>query len=114
MSPKGHREAAARRITDLASDPRPYFTVKGLAEYWVVSRKQIYKQIDAGTLPAIRLGVRLFRIGKADALEFEHQARIIAPPPERAKRLTEVLTKPVKMRGQSEVQTKPLKTRRRT
>jgi excisionase family DNA binding protein len=47
-----------------------------LATYWIVSRKQIYKQIDAGTLRAIRLGPRLFRIRTEDARKFEEQARM--------------------------------------
>jgi hypothetical protein len=41
-----------------------------------VGRKQIYKQIDAGTLPAIRLGPRLMRIRTADAIAFERRANL--------------------------------------
>jgi excisionase family DNA binding protein len=51
-------------------------TVGELAAYWLVGRKQIYKQIDAGTLPAIRLGPRLLRIRTIDAIEFERQANM--------------------------------------
>lgn len=64
------------RIRDLKSHSEPYVTVSELAEYWLVGRKQIYKQIDAGTLPAIRLGPRLLRIRTADALQFERQAHM--------------------------------------
>ena len=64
------------RIKDLQSHPDPYVTVVDLAEYWLVGRKQIYKQIDAGTLRAIRLGPRLLRIRTADAREFERRANL--------------------------------------
>ena len=64
------------RLQDLQSHREPYVTVAELAEYWLVGRKQIYKQIDAGTLPAIRLGPRLLRIRTADALQFERSANM--------------------------------------
>jgi excisionase family DNA binding protein len=64
------------RLHDLQSHPEPYVTVAELAEYWRVGRKQIYKQIDAGTLPAIRHGPRLLRIKTADALDFERRANM--------------------------------------
>jgi excisionase family DNA binding protein len=65
-----------RRLENLESHPEPYVTVAELADYWLVGRKQIYKQIDAGTLPAIRLGPRLLRIRTADAREFERRANM--------------------------------------
>jgi excisionase family DNA binding protein len=65
-----------RRITDLHAHLSPYVTIAALAEYWLVSRKQIYKQIEAGTLKAIRLGPRLLRIRTADAIEFERVAKM--------------------------------------
>ena len=61
---------------DLQKHPDPYVTTSDLAGYWRVSRKQIYKQIDAGTLEAIRLGPRLFRIRTSVAREFEENARM--------------------------------------
>jgi excisionase family DNA binding protein len=64
------------RIRSLKDHPSPYLTTSELAEYWLVSRKQIYKQIDAGTLKAIRLGPRLMRVSKTDALEFERIAKM--------------------------------------
>lgn len=67
------------RLQDLRSHPEPYVTVAELAEYWLVGRKQIYKQIDAGTLPAIRLGPRILRIRTADALKFERLANMHKP-----------------------------------
>lgn len=42
-------------LRDFQSHPEPYLTVAELAECWLVGRKLIYKQIEAGTLPAIRL-----------------------------------------------------------
>ena len=65
-------------LKDLKSHPEPYVTVAELAEYWLVGRKQIYKQIEAGTLPAIRLGPRIMRIRTADALQFERLANMHA------------------------------------
>jgi excisionase family DNA binding protein len=67
------------RVRDLKTHPQPYVTVAELAEYWLVGRKQIYKQIEAGTLRAIRLGPRLLRIRTADALDFERRANMQAP-----------------------------------
>ena len=63
-------------LKDLQSHPEPYVTVAELAEYWLVGRKQIYKQIEAGTLPAIRLGPRLLRIRTSDARVFERSANM--------------------------------------
>lgn len=63
-------------VKDLQSHPEPYVTVAELAEYWLVGRKQIYKQIEGGTLPAIRLGPRLLRIRTADARTFERSANM--------------------------------------
>ena len=71
---KGKRRMAIR---DLASHSAAYVTVSELASYWRVSRKQIYKQIEAGILPTIRLGPRLVRITTIAAREFEDQARMV-------------------------------------
>ena len=65
-------------VKDLQSHSEPYVTVAELAEYWLVGRKQIYKQIEAGTLPAIRLGPRLLRIRTSDARAFERSANMRA------------------------------------
>jgi excisionase family DNA binding protein len=81
-------EPNAMPIRDLTTHPVPYVSVAELAVYWGVSRKQIYKQIDAGTLQAIRLGPRLFRIRTNVAREFEERARmrpaVMAEAPSRA------------------------------
>src|SRR5579862_4043317 len=69
------------RLQNLKAHHEAYVTIGELAEYWLVSRKQIYKQIEAGTLPAIRLGPRLLRVRTVDAIEFEHQANMHPPPP---------------------------------
>jgi excisionase family DNA binding protein len=63
-------------VKDLQSHSESYVTVAELAEYWLVGRKQIYKQIEAGTLPAIRLGPRLLRIRTVDARAFERSANM--------------------------------------
>jgi excisionase family DNA binding protein len=76
--PKGVESHGDRRIKALKDHPEPYVTTSELAEYWNVSRKQIYKQIEAGTLRAIRLGPRLLRISTAEALRFERIAKMAA------------------------------------
>jgi hypothetical protein len=59
-----------------------------------VSRKQLYKQIEAGTLPAIRLGPRLLRIRTADAREFEISAKMHpSEPRERVSDATAIYAK---------------------
>jgi excisionase family DNA binding protein len=67
-----------RTIEDLRTHPDQYVTVSQLAYYWRVSRKQIYKQIDAGLLSAIRLGPRAIRIHTDEAIHFEHTAKTSA------------------------------------
>jgi len=87
MSSRSDGQNNAKRLRDLASHLATYVTVNELAEYWTISRKQIYKQIDEGHLPAIRLGPRLLRIRTSDALQFERQSSsaltskdIVQPP----------------------------------
>ena len=72
--------ASHTRIVNLATHLEKYVSVSQLADYWQVSRKQIYKQIDAGTLEAIRLGERLYRIRTSTAYEFEKRAHMRAIP----------------------------------
>lgn len=64
------------RIRALKDHPESYVTTSELADYWMVSRSQIYKHIEAGTLRAIRLGPRLLRISVMEALDFERRARL--------------------------------------
>jgi excisionase family DNA binding protein len=68
-------------ILNLSTHPTQYVTVAELAEYWGVSRQQIHKRIESGTLPAIKLGARLYRVRTESALEFERQARVDAGRP---------------------------------
>jgi excisionase family DNA binding protein len=63
-------------IRDLASHQARYVTIAELAEYWGVSRQQIYKRIDSGALEAIQLGSRLVRVRTTAALEYERNARV--------------------------------------
>ena len=69
--------AKRRLISRLDDHPSPYVTVSDLAEYWAVSRKQIYKHIELGTLTALRFGPRLLRIQTSEARRFEREARMI-------------------------------------
>jgi hypothetical protein len=70
------RSSTRRRIIRLQTHPDPYVTSTDLADYWGVSRKQIYKQIDAGTLTALRLGPHILRIQTAEAIRFERIAKM--------------------------------------
>ena len=64
-------------IRDLATHPRRYLTVAELAEYWAVSRQQIYKRIESGALATIRFGARCYRIPIRSALAFEDRAQVV-------------------------------------
>ena len=64
-------------IRDLAAHQAHYVTVAELAEYWAVSRQQIYKRIESGALEAIRLGSRLYRVRTCAAREYERRASVI-------------------------------------
>jgi excisionase family DNA binding protein len=77
----GEPRRSQRRIRRLVDHSSPYVTISELAEYWLVSRKQIYKQIEAGTLKAIRLGPRLLRVSKQAAIEFERSAKMTPAAP---------------------------------
>jgi excisionase family DNA binding protein len=68
-------------IRDLASHQARYVTIAELAEYWGVSRQQIYKRIASGALEAIQLGSRLVRVRTMAALEYERQALVGAGAP---------------------------------
>jgi excisionase family DNA binding protein len=89
MSPPARRGTSRERskaIARLETHDRPYVTVAELAAYWGVSPKQIYKQIEAGTLQAIRLGPRLLRLRTSEARRFERAAKISARPSETRER----------------------------
>ena len=68
-------------IRDLATHQPKYVTVPELAEYWAVSRQQIYKRIEVGDLEAIRLSARLYRVRTAAALQFEQRVNIFSAGP---------------------------------
>ena len=72
------------RILDLATHPGRYLTVAELAEYWAVSRQQIYKQIESGALGTIRFGVRCYRIPTQSARAFERRAHAVNRNPRSA------------------------------
>ena len=57
--------------TDLNTHASSYVTVTELAEYWEVTRQLVYKHIQSGLLPAMRLGPRCVRVRTHDAREFE-------------------------------------------
>ena len=69
-------------IRDLAAHPVRFVTVGELADYWAVSRQQIYKRIESGALEAIRLGARLYRVRTGAAREYERRASVICAPRE--------------------------------
>ena len=60
-------------ISNLRTHSASYVTVAELAEYWEVTRQLVYKHIQTGLLPAMRLGPRCFRVRTADAIDFERQ-----------------------------------------
>jgi excisionase family DNA binding protein len=63
-------------IRDLATHTTQFVTVAELAEYWGVSRQQIYKRIESGALDAICLGARLYRVRTRTALDYEQRASV--------------------------------------
>src|SRR5712692_235433 len=91
------KKVERRPLENLKSHSEAYVTIGQLAAYWLISRKQIYKQIEAGTLRAIRLGPRLLRIRTADAIEFEQRANM---QPSQQKRTAARAALPVKLRAQ--------------
>lgn len=60
-------------IENLSTHGAAFVTVHELATYWDVSRRQVYKHIETGTLRAMRLGLRCYRIPTRAAIEFERQ-----------------------------------------
>jgi excisionase family DNA binding protein len=67
-------------ILDLATHSAYYVTVSELAEYWAVNRQQIQKRIQSGSLDAIRLGARSYRVRTQAALEFERTSTVASVP----------------------------------
>jgi len=56
-----------------------WLTVSQLCHRWQLGRKTVYKFIDAGVLPAWRVGSHLYRVSATDVLQFEAQNRIRPP-----------------------------------
>lgn len=70
---------AVEKIPAIAIGSEPaWLTVAQVCRRWQLGRKTVYKFIDAGILPAWRVGGHLYRIAVADVLEFETKNRI--PP----------------------------------
>jgi hypothetical protein len=65
---------SSRKIIDLQTHPERFVTMSDLADYWRVTRKQIVKQIEAGTLRTVRLAPRMVRVRTRDAIGFEEMA----------------------------------------
>jgi len=53
-----------------------YVSVSTLADRWGVGRRMVYKQIEAGTLHAIKLGPRCLRVAWTEVRRFEREARL--------------------------------------
>ena len=64
-------------IHDLATHPSSYVSIGELADYWMVSRRYLYKQVRAGALDAIQIGPRSCRIPTSAALDFERRPKIL-------------------------------------
>jgi excisionase family DNA binding protein len=79
MSNASDEQNGEPRLWDLASHVAQYVTVDELARYWMISRKQIYKLIEKGNLPAIRWGPRSLRIRTSDAIQFERLSSVELP-----------------------------------
>jgi hypothetical protein len=62
-------------IDRLENHPMPFVKLSELALYWGVSYKLLHKQIQAGTLPALKLG-RLLRVSVKEAMRFEEDAKM--------------------------------------
>jgi excisionase family DNA binding protein len=75
----GRSDKQRPRLRDLSSHPEPYVSTEDLAQYWSVSRRQIYKHIENGSLPAIRMGPRSVRIPTRGAAEFEKRSTFAGP-----------------------------------
>lgn len=64
---------------DLKTHVSAYVTVGELAEYWAVSRRQIYRQIQSGELLALKFGPRLWRVSAESARRLERTSEFGAP-----------------------------------
>ena len=74
-----HVPAARSVLSDSGRGRRigpAWLTVAQLCRRWQLSRKTIYKFIDAKILPAWRVGSHLYRVAVEDVLRFEGQVPI--------------------------------------
>jgi excisionase family DNA binding protein len=63
---------------DLRTHVSAYVTVGELAEYWAVSRRQVYRQIQSGELLALKFGPRLWRVSTESARQLERSSELSA------------------------------------
>ena len=61
---------------DLRTHVSAYVTVGELADYWAVSRRQIYRQIQSGELLALKFGPRLWRVSAESARQLERTSEL--------------------------------------
>jgi excisionase family DNA binding protein len=54
-----------------------WLSVAQLCQRWQLDRKTVYKFIDAGALPAWKVGPRLYRVAVEDLLIFEARNRLL-------------------------------------
>jgi excisionase family DNA binding protein len=74
---RSQSSAAGERLssTSITSEPS-WLTISQLCRRWQLGRKTVYKFIDAGILPAWRVGTHLYRVAVADVLRFEARNRM--------------------------------------
>jgi excisionase family DNA binding protein len=56
-----------------------WLTIAQLCRRWQLSRKTVYKLIDAQILPAWKVGSHLYRVAMDDILQFERRPPSSAP-----------------------------------
>lgn len=59
-------------------DTTPFLTVKEVADRLRVSKMTVYRLIQDGSLPAVRLG-RSFRISRYEAFEYIKDSQYVPP-----------------------------------
>jgi excisionase family DNA binding protein len=66
-------------LIDLRTHSSAYVSVGELADYWTVSRSQIYRKIRSGELLALKFGPRLWRVSTDSARRLERMRVLGAP-----------------------------------
>jgi excisionase family DNA binding protein len=81
LSAEGRRTHARSELSDSGHHGRRiapvWLTVAQLCRRWQLSRKTIYKFIDAKILPAWKVGDHLYRVAVEDVLRFEEQLPVL-------------------------------------